>query len=545
VPTPAVRMLVLLLVCCLAHPRSASAAPQSILGQFLAASPAQRAALNQSGGLSVVTVDSDSATGAGVLFTLDGKPRVLTASHVLEGARSAKVSGLFSNLHPLAATAELDLPSDDLAVLSIDGDPASLSALAAIARSNFNACSEASCSPSTPSATLDVLAPRELIVSAQAGTPFFVRPQNHYVLGTKSADEYISGRYPFVWQVGAFTRSGVSGGAYYRNGQFAGLVTKVSHGLQSLTLAIPVEGIAPALKARAHPPSSWLAPGDTPRLEVKGAEGVIVQAFREGGDLGNGGDPKHAATNGEPRAWNLLLTGCFYCQGDIRRVIENPFLGANEAAPLLVNGAPVLALAGAHFQAATLARYTFLRAHGAAFSALPPGSPQFAGLLAARARAPYGLRFLQIWQKHPNQVLENARPMEGNFHDGVTVLLLDGLAGARGQPTNISPYPEIEGAAGGAAWIDFQYPEENFHFHVASDLSRIDLLAAGRTPGATLRRQAFTNPVKALYGDGQNGVRALFVYDEEDLTRLSALILETREKVYQLNLCHPNVGCGL
>jgi len=525
-----VRILSLSLTLLFAAPALA-ASPSAQVAQFLAAPSAQRGALAVNGGLALVTVDSDSATGTGILFLLDGKPRVLTASHVLQGARAAKISGTFSLLKAVNGEVVLDSPSDDLAVLSV-ADSLNAAFLIAVAKANFSVCTTGAVCSAVPPEKTD----NEEIVSSSAGVPTFVKSQNRFQLATRSPDQYVSGRYPFVWMIDAYTRSGVSGGAYYRGGVFSGLVTKVSHGLQSLTIAIPSEGIAAALRVGAKA-GGWLPGGKG--LEVRTGSDVIVEAMREGGDLGNGGDDKHS-TGGEPRAWHLLLTGCFYCMGDINRVIENPFVDGDVSAPLEVNGKPVVAFSKfGTLQVATLARYLYLRGKNAFFSMVAPGDPALAQLRARRAAKPFALPYFQVFKKEAGNVLENARPIEGNFHDGVTFFLLDYLRGP--QPALISPYPQIT-ASNTDSWLDLNYPDFRLHFRVAKDLSRIDLLSAGNEGAASLPAQPFTNPVKSLYGG--NGVRALFLYDEADLTSVQALILETRDSVYQLNNCNPNVGCG-
>jgi hypothetical protein len=504
------------------------------LGAFLAAPAAQRAAKIVETGVAVVSIETDAASGTGVVFLLDGKARVLTASHVLEGAKAAQVTGAATEMKAVAAHVEADLPSDDLAVLALDDGSIDAASLAAIAQASLRICTAGATCTAQP-ATAPGAA--ETIVSSSNGTVTLVRPQNRYELARKVPDEYVSGCYPYVWNIGAYTRSGVSGGAYYRAGVFAGLVTKVSRGLQSMTLAIPAEGIAAALRA-GRPTGQWLPEN---HLEVHDGSDVIVQAFREGGDIGNGGDDRHAPPGSEPRAWHLLLTGCFYCMDDIKRLIENPFLGAASAAPLVVDGKPVAAFAGKALQAASLARYRYLRAQNASFQLLPPGAPALAQLSARRAARPFDMRFFQVFKKEPGNVLENARPMEGNFHDGVTVLLIEGLFQTLGEDM-ISPYPVINGSKRNA-WIDFDYPDFRLHFRVAQDLSRVDVLSAGTQGAVTLPARPLGNPVKTLYGG--NGLRALFLYDESDLTRAQSFILETRDNVYQLNFCHPNVGCGI
>jgi hypothetical protein len=163
-------------------------------------------------------------------------------------------------------------------------------------------------------------------------------------------------------------------------------------------------------------------------------------------------------------------------------------------------------------------------------------------LASRRAARPFDLRFLQVFRKQPGNVLENSRPMEGTFHDGVTVFQL-AVFNSRGEDM-ISPYPQSYGS-NQAAWIDLNYPGEKLHFRVAADLSRVDVLSAGTQGPASLKARPLANPVKALYGGEGVGARALFLYDETDLTRLQSFLLETPEKVYQLNFCHPDVGCGL
>jgi hypothetical protein len=508
------------------------AAP-SPLAAFLAAPPAERAAKLIETGVAVVNVESDSAVGTGVLFLLDGKPRILTASHVLESQKTALVTGVFSALKPVSARIVLDLPADDLAVLAPADGAADPAVLAAIAKASLRVCTRGESCTLEPADGSDALN-TEMIVTAAAGVPAFVRPQNRYFLGTKVADEYVSGSYPYLWRIGAYTRSGVSGGAYYRAGVFAGLVTKVSRGLQSLTIAIPAEGIAASLRAGSRSGAAWL---DGNRLEVREDGKVIVQAFREGGDVSNGGDDKHP-TGGEPRAWNLLLTGCFYCMGDIKRVIENPFVDATASAHLLIDGSPVAAFSGRTLQAASLARYRYLRGRHKFFRLESPGSPALERLAERRAARPFDMRFFQVFRKRPGDVLENSRPMEGNFHDGVTVFLLGLMRGG-----TLSPYPQIFGSNRNG-WLELNYPDERLHFRIADDLSSVEILSAGTQGPVSLPARPLANPVKALYG-GKGGVRALFLYDESDLTRVQSFMIETPEKVYQLNFCHPNVGCGV
>lgn len=510
--------------------------------EFLQSSAEKRIALNVSKGLAAVMIESEVAFGTGVIFSLDGKPKILTASHILQGAKTARVSGFFSAMKALSATVERDLPNDDLAVLSIDLPKSQSVVLQALAQTNLTICTVGvSCTKNSAD-----LGGEEVIISASNEKISITHPQNRFDPSRRTDDVYVSGQYPFIWLIGALTKSGISGGAYYRGGHFSGLVSKVSKGLESLTIAIPSEGIAAVLMrgGSATAASEWIPGLDERPSHLRfRRDGVTFDEAMAGGDIGNGGDPKspRAGPNGDVRTWNISLEGCIYCGNDVSRAIENPFFeAADKSNPLKINGRPVVALKSSRYQEATVPLYNYLRKNQVPFTFVSPSSPELGRLASARSQHPFDLTYFQVWRKKSKDTLEIARPLEGNFHDGATSLLLDQLTKSDGQKIVISPFPSIYGAVTAKNWLEFHYPEGKLQFSVNRDFSKIEILSAGSERQTVLKAQPVTNPVKIfLTAPSNESVRALLLYEPNDLSELQTIILETREMVYQLSRCDP------
>lgn len=486
--------------------------------------------------LSVVEVRTANTVGNGILFILDGRLRVLTNAHVIEEGGDIQLK--FSTHRILnQVSVETSLNVDDLAVLVIPDNPE----LRSIAEHTFQVCTSRPnglCNEavkSTFAQEMQNYSGEDSLVFFSKGLVTEAKPQTTLRGFEKVEDDYISGTYKYVWLVRALVKDGVSGGGYFHLSEFAGLLTKISKGMQSTAIAIPTEEIARVL------------------TEHKAAtSGPIRLAQKTGGDTGNGGGQLNETENkeAEPLHWSLKEIGCsgFRCESQAQ--IVNPFHDAMTDTSIQVNGQKAAFIYQSNwtrflFQSATAPRYNRFVSLKTSFKLFDLNNPAIKKLMDKRQTSFLNVPHLRVWKKTAAATLQNNYPVTGAFHDGIINLYnldrkLD--SSRRMYVGNFGPNIGV----GTTADTSFQIvlEEQNQRILVARDLSRIWVGQVDATSGEFMQVQPLMNPVKRLYKSESGQSRALMIYNEADLSRLESLIVDTSDYVYEFTLIDPNTGFG-
>ena len=247
---------------------------------------------NQSEGLTVVEVLS-TLKGSGVIVNLDEEPVIITNSHNLQGLKQAQVTlptrnqkiwdiesnnKRFDVGFSVRASVILDDPYTDFAILKFpDGMSSDVKeVLKLYGNLNGNLCFKNNC-PGWRG-TDNKLSITNNITAVVDGSFQAVE----VVLGPKIkfSDSTII--------IPAYTRPGVSGGAFYYNGILSGLVSQVSLSGEAETRAIPFKTIGKILKQTPFQPKAFWRDGALV-FNIGDEEIVISSGTNGGGETGHGG----------------------------------------------------------------------------------------------------------------------------------------------------------------------------------------------------------------------------------------------------------------
>lgn len=147
------------------------------------------------------------------------------------------------------------------------------------------------------------------------------RPKNISLVlgGTVGLEEdlFIAGQSGKVRTIPAYTRPGVSGGAFYLNGRLDSLVTKVSYSMNPLVVATPLSKIADRLSGKLNSPyAEWIQSKGKSRLRIAlgkdtievFSQGIGIGNAGDGGTTGNGGDQGGTTGNGGEKTGEDIKT---------------------------------------------------------------------------------------------------------------------------------------------------------------------------------------------------------------------------------------------
>lgn len=482
----------------------------------------------------MVQVKGSELQGNGVLILKNGELRVLTNSHIIKGSPLINVYLPHTEEH-LRAEVEIDHVRGDIALLKIQ--PRSDEYIE-IARHVLELCtkSQTGFCQLRPQILNRNYTAEDKILSVQNNVVRRTHLQGT-VLGARLIDNFVvEGDYRKVWEIRALDRDGVSGGSYARyDGQFEGLVTKVSRGMQSVVFAIPADEIANSLR------------------EVKLAElnrtAVVCCA---GGDPGNGG-----STIAEPKPdnnehWKLYKPGCEKLI-DCPKVSEiiNPFYDALTESPLIIgkkNGTIIRQsnLINEVFQSATAARVENLLKLNHSFSLVNSTSPEFKRLQQKRINNGFNLPWLRIWKKLSKNEYENQFPTAGSFIDGVVGLSNVGRKNDKTGRLWVGTFTPIaiEVGSGDRYVFEALFNQGEHRIALGRDLTKIFILSNNNALD-TLTLVPSGHPAKVLFRSATTGAQALLVYHDGDLSMLTTFIIDTNDKMFEFNLQEPNNGLGL
>lgn len=478
------------------------------------------------------------AEGNGFLFLYDGSLRILTNLHIIQSdsggtqTSSARTEILVhSSLLTQPVFAELDasFANRDIAVLKLQEPWGSSPELIQMAAESLQICSGANgplcfprasvCNPNQNKEGADEAVLFKPLFSNSVTT---VRaPLYSGVFAKCIADEYI-GFYEHIWRVPMVLRRGVSGGAFYRDGLIAGLLTKVTMTMDPVSFAIPIEEIASMLIRRPSVQEARMIMG-------------------RGGDVGDGSGSWDA---GDDDDW-ILDPGCLGCSHFVK--VASPFFTVMRDPSLLLDGKQIAILkqnawSGALYQLATAARMQFLNSQQQKPELLSYHQQVVEQLHKERVGTPFNLELVRVWNVQSPGDLQNAHPGIGFANSGVCRFFTKPGSSI----ALLSPDRPIFGTAGNRSWVNLLFSTDDIGFEVSSDLNSLLLWQPSLSGSVQLRRILTPNPARILFQASADKVgqvpRVLFVYSEANLKQLEKIIVETPQKVIEISRTHPIYG---
>lgn len=351
-----------------------------------------------------VLKNNNYLNGSGVLVLVGNEIMVLTNSHNLLGEKKATgllTDRLFSSIskskidvsfnHHLINVPKLELeiakinsfeydfPLLDFAILTIKNNLAEheMEALKYYAAKNAQICPKGLGQCDT---VINYLSNTNHPLVNSVNSTSFIEGEDHQTFlikgfeVIKSNDTYVSGYYNYVYLIPNISIRGVSGGGFYQNSRFTGLVTRISTALEALTVAIPIDEIVRSLWSFENKKIPFISNWDfilnaqmgtpEPILKVKliNSNGKIilvesginkelmspassVETISSGGETGSstsssGGETGSSKMDNEIKLWkirDLNPVGYYHKENNIT-VVENPFSFSLNQSWLKVNG---------------------------------------------------------------------------------------------------------------------------------------------------------------------------------------------------------------
>lgn len=216
---------------------------------------------------SIVAVHS-ALYGTGTLFLYDLQPVILTSSHLLQGNTTATIT---LDHQTGVSKALFDSPADDIALLSVPDTFDAQTVLSLKKRTAGAICSK------------ETMQDGRCFLAAFRSSSGYTDDHVDFAEGGKSRavalispwtassdlDFFVSGSYQNILSLPIYLRPGSSGGAYYHNGVFAGLVTEVSASGEALAYAIPIEGIESVIYNGPSRRAKWVRSGSGYHLQTQ------------------------------------------------------------------------------------------------------------------------------------------------------------------------------------------------------------------------------------------------------------------------------------
>ena len=550
--------------------------------------------------------------GVGALVLIEGKPRILTNSHVVQGMKTvsltlpartdercfyiAKTSCRFTEPQKFSAKLEFDSPIADVAVLSPEGDSELLEELKTWASLNAEFCK-----PGASSCKGGVIFRSERLqgetayINTISGnekvTTKLISPYN----ATHISDSYISGLYDEAIRIPAFARPGMSGGSYYEQHQFAGLLSKIALDASGGAYAIPAKEIAKVLAPHYFktsdslnlPPSHWESTTHGYQLIVEVDGHVLTMPSSGGslknigGDVGNGGGD---VGNGGGKAkqeklWNIEFEDQ---SGRHQAFTPNPFLVESKRQALTIDGKAVAYFkvwksGTAHdskntrYLAPTLAHYLWLKRSGNYDHEVVFDSPDAkSAIIKERQTFPQSLKYARLYSKNASGQLE-LLAMNATAGLAIGPKPLTACADCNSQSVDPSPnlsrwmksvmnatQPISENKSPNlviaeqfdlktAGSISKRFGESRFRdkaqIVMPKDLTKILYVYPEDSPADELLPVADLDPLTVQYRSSSGTAKAVVIFNDKQMAIIDRIFVESPDFIYEFVGCEIGKEC--